>query len=1738
MKRTATTLILLTILALCVYGTFIYEPSHAQTTAAPVSSPEDGLKQIPKLIKDTKATGAVFAPRQLVGAKSRLFQSGDQLVQNERQLASVVGDGVVFELNTSAIANLLEHEVEYLTLSLPNGRGETIELELVKTNIFAPGFSVKTAAPTSEHLDGNWGVHYRGIVKDNEHSLAAISIFKNEIAGFFSSATDGNSVIGRLGGDNPSNTHIVYAEKDLKVEREFSCNTPDVATTPLPNSLLQAPGELPGSCMRIYVEADFDLFQNRGSVANTMTYINALFNQSATLFANDGLTVSLSEVFVWNAQSPYAGLNDSDSLLTTFQQIRTSFNGYFGQLLALRGGGGLAATIDGFCSTADLRACFSGVHPTFANVPTYSWSVEVFTHELGHLFGSFHTHACVWNGNNTAIDGCGPAAGFVEGTCSPAPIPGNGGTIMSYCHLSPNPGINFTNGFGTQPRNLMLNRLNGAACLSSCAAVTIGQGAPNPQLFIDAANRGNFLQFAILPPLTPVHRWDCTFCDPANPTWAKGLIQDFDDITPGVHNALMLADTNPNFVAQLYGGMWDKFTQLSGVNAMTFETGTIGYPVADRNCSDFNSSCFTDAQLVSSFATSYHYQRFQGGTFVLHRSGSRNGQTFEVHGPIRARWQTLQGPTSSFGLPISDEYSADGKRRNDFEGGSICYNPSINQTEDNCALGPPENDNFANAQMITNASGTTTGINVEATRETGEPDHAGNQGGKSVWYRWQAPINGTATITTTGSNFDTLLAVYTGNAVNGLSLIASNDDDPLIGFTRSRVMFTATAGTTYRIAVDGFNGQTGSITLNWSVSNPPAPVALTPTNVTANGFTANWMSASGAIGYRLDVSTSNTFSTFVSGYQNLDVGNVLSHAVTGLAANTLYFYRVRAYSSSSTSDDSAPISVGTSSGLVQVTVMTSPGGLAFSVDGVTYTSLQTFSWAVGSTHTISTTAFQNEVSGSRFAWSNWSDGGAISHTISPTGGDSQYIAFFNFQFLLTMNTEPGGTATPSTSWFNPGENVEISATPAPGFRFGGWVGSGVVSTTGMSNPATVTMLGPITQTARFTQGPPAVYDAALKAPRCGQPGSACDSGTLLNGRAMIVGGDEPNQPNTINNSCADGVLGSYRFDESLESIRVSTVDGSNFAPGKTVRIDVLVWAASIPSTDFLDLYYAANAGSPNWVYLTTVQATVPGPQILSATYTLPAGASSQAVRGRFRFNGSPMSCGVIGGLEDHDDLIFATDTRINVALPANGGVATASSTFTNQYPASNTINGERAGANSTTGGVFNGWLSSSPTMPQWVQVNFGQMRNIQEIDVFTVQDNYQNPSPPTEAMTFSLYGLQGFEAQYWNGSSWVTITGGHVTGNNKVWKQLTFPSIATDRIRVLTSASPDSYSRITEIEAWSDLSPPPAVNVALAANGGMASASSTFSNQYPASNAINGERAGGNSTTGGVFNGWLGSTATMPQWLQVDFGEQRSIQEIDVFTVQDNYPNPVTPTQAVTFTLYGLQGFEVQYWNGSAWVVIPGGTVTGNNKVWKQFTFPSITTNKIRVLSSASPDSYSRVTEIEAWSNSTPPPPSGINVALPANGGVASASSTFSNNYPASNAINGERAGGNSTTGGVFNGWIGSSPVMPQWLQIDFGQVRNIQEIDVFTVQDNYQNPALPALDMIFSLYGLTGFDVQYWNGSSWVTIPGGSVTGNNKIWRQFTFPTVATSKIRVLSASSPDLYTRLTEVEAWSTGP
>jgi hypothetical protein len=136
-------------------------------------------------------------------------------------------------------------------------------------------------------------------------------------------------------------------------------------------------------------------------------------------------------------------------------------------------------------------------------------------------------------------------------------------------------------------------------------------------------------------------------------------------------------------------------------------------------------------------------------------------------------------------------------------------------------------------------SGTQIFSTVGATKEAGEPNHCGISGGASEWFAWQSPTNGSAVVTTDGSNFDTLLAVYVGpgDSYATLTNVACDNDSGTNGKT-SRVSFSAQAGTIYYIAVDGVNGARGTVKLSYSVGALPSITSQPLSRTAALGKTA------------------------------------------------------------------------------------------------------------------------------------------------------------------------------------------------------------------------------------------------------------------------------------------------------------------------------------------------------------------------------------------------------------------------------------------------------------------------------------------------------------------------------------------------------------------------------------------------------------------------------------------------------------------------------------------------------------------------------------------------------------------------------------------------------------------------------------------------------------------------------------------------------------------------------------
>ncbi len=338
-------------------------------------------------------------------------------------------------------------------------------LTLRRYEIFAPDFHLYTSSDPEHAVDYKPGVHYRGIVEGDPTSLVAMSIFENEIMGMMST-DEGNFILGPIADDHENN-HVFYNDRDLEEDFNFECGTVDDEIGYTEEKLKShVQNRDINDCVRIHIEINDDIVTAKGGVVPATDYMTAILNQCFAIYANEQISMVLSEIKAWTTNSPYVGSN-SGQMLGSYQANSEYFNGDLSQLISFDSlYGGVAPGLSGICSSSpDYSKCFSGVRHNYNSFPLFSWPVFVITHEFGHLLGSNHTHACVWNGNNTRIDGCGDGGGG----CAVGSIPPDGGTIMSYCYPSNGSFINFNLGFGPQPGSIIRNSVHASSnCLTPC----------------------------------------------------------------------------------------------------------------------------------------------------------------------------------------------------------------------------------------------------------------------------------------------------------------------------------------------------------------------------------------------------------------------------------------------------------------------------------------------------------------------------------------------------------------------------------------------------------------------------------------------------------------------------------------------------------------------------------------------------------------------------------------------------------------------------------------------------------------------------------------------------------------------------------------------------------------------------------------------------------------------------------------------------------------------------------------------------------------------------------------------------------------------------------------------------------------------------------------------------------------------------------------------------------------------
>ncbi|MFK7806502.1 MAG: M12 family metallo-peptidase [Saprospiraceae bacterium] len=413
--------------------------------------------------------------------------------------SNAITGGVYLNVTPSVLSQVVSERAHDLSIHLPINNGEALTIELEKKRLFSADFQVRKATDSKKvKADYQEGVYYHGKVKGFPNSLVALSFFEDKIMGVVSyNGDDYNLGIYQKGKHRADDVYVFYPEGNLLQQQQFNCHTPDDPINIAADLSVAGAKSVTNNSVKIYFEADHQMYlDNESSVQNTTDYVTGMFNVVAAVYDIDDICIELSEVFVWTTDDPYPSDSSTDALNAFETQLNGNYNGDVAHLLStVNAGNGGLAYVDVICS-GQLGIGYSNIDDYYLGLPNYSWTVGVVAHELGHNFGSPHTHSCSWPGG--AIDNC-----FCpEESCDFGPEPAaSGGTIMSYCHLSggsfgdcdiptSNPGINLNAGFGTAPATLIYNNIESSFCLTACGSPGGGGGGGggnNPELDCDAA---------------------------------------------------------------------------------------------------------------------------------------------------------------------------------------------------------------------------------------------------------------------------------------------------------------------------------------------------------------------------------------------------------------------------------------------------------------------------------------------------------------------------------------------------------------------------------------------------------------------------------------------------------------------------------------------------------------------------------------------------------------------------------------------------------------------------------------------------------------------------------------------------------------------------------------------------------------------------------------------------------------------------------------------------------------------------------------------------------------------------------------------------------------------------------------------------------------------------------------------------------------------------------------------------
>jgi hypothetical protein len=372
--------------------------------------------------------------------------------------------------NKNSINSILQKSEDNIVISIPF-MNDTLTIYLEKSDLYNHKFYTVTSSGDTLYTRDNRSITYQGKVSGYIKSMAAFAFAENFIYGIISTEA-GNFVIGKFNINNQfSDTLIVYNDNNLRFNNPFLCQVIDTLSDETyrnekKKNFEQQLNTSSCSSIGIYFEIRHSVHNLLGgTLNNTLNYLEGMFNVVQLIYLNENIHTFISKVFIWTTPDSYSAANNQS--LYEFRNLRNLTDlGHRGNLAHLVGNvagqGGLAFLGQGgdiclWYKTSQFAV--SNIYGYYYDLPTYSWDVEVISHEIGHNLSSRHTHWCGWNGG--PIDNCNTCFSLPpDGNCSNGPPPpSNGGTIMSYCHGC-SQGISFSNGFGVQPGNMIRNYIN------------------------------------------------------------------------------------------------------------------------------------------------------------------------------------------------------------------------------------------------------------------------------------------------------------------------------------------------------------------------------------------------------------------------------------------------------------------------------------------------------------------------------------------------------------------------------------------------------------------------------------------------------------------------------------------------------------------------------------------------------------------------------------------------------------------------------------------------------------------------------------------------------------------------------------------------------------------------------------------------------------------------------------------------------------------------------------------------------------------------------------------------------------------------------------------------------------------------------------------------------------------------------------------------------------------------------